>query len=123
MKPHKATLFCALSLILIGLLGAYSAYSDNGSIPPTPFIPVAIGVILLLLLPGIKKENKVVAHIAVALVLLILFALAMPLKAAIARAETMSIMRVAFMMLACVIAMIAFVQSFIAARKARESQG
>ena len=62
----------SISLILIGLWG-YLDYADVQS--PTALIPVGFGVILLLCSNGLKKENKIISHIAVLLTLVILFAL------------------------------------------------
>ena len=42
---------------------------------PTALIPVGFGVILLLCTIGLKKENKIIAHVAVLLTLVILVAL------------------------------------------------
>ena len=65
----------------------------------------------------IKKENKIIAHIAVLVTLIALLGLTMPLKAAIADGRTLSIIRVAAMLLTGSLAMISFIRSFIAARK------
>jgi len=115
MKAPAATLFCAMVLIIVGLIGALIDYPD---LHPTAFIPVGFGVVLLALLPGVRKENKIIAHIAVVLVLLILIALIMPLKGQIASGDPLGIARVAVMMLACVIAMVSYINSFRAARRA-----
>jgi hypothetical protein len=116
MKPHVASLINALVLIGISLWGYFG--SDKPS--PTAFIPAGFGVALLACLPGVKSHNKVVAHIAVLLTLIVLVALFMPLKGAIGRGDTMAIIRVGVMMLSTVVAMIFFVKSFIDARKSRE---
>ncbi|MEM6474821.1 MAG: hypothetical protein AAF687_01500 [Pseudomonadota bacterium] len=109
------------ALVLIGIsLGGYFA-SDTPSM--TALIPAAFGVLLLACHPGVKTENKVVAHIAVLLTLLVIIALFMPLSGAISRDDNMAIFRIGAMQAASVIAMIAFIRSFIAARKAREAAG
>jgi hypothetical protein len=67
--------------------------------------------------PGIKKENKVVAHIAVLVTLVCLLGLFMPLNGAIERGENIGVARVSAMIASSVFAMIFFVKSFIANRK------
>ena len=58
-------------------------YLSSASPSPTALIPLFFGVALLLCYPGIKKENKIIAHVAVLLTLIVLVALFMPLKGAI----------------------------------------
>ncbi|MFC2116662.1 hypothetical protein ACFLTU_09305 [Bacteroidota bacterium] len=113
MKPYMASLINAGILIAFGLWGYFG--SDNPSL--TAFIPVAAGVILLGLNVGIRKENKIIAHIAVILTLLILVALAKPLTAAISRSDSSAIFRITFMILSTLLAMVYFIRSFIEARK------
>ena len=85
----------------------------------TAFIPVGFGVALLLCTPGVKKENKVIAHIAVVLTLLILLAmLGMRLPKSIASGG-MPLVRAILMITTGVLAMVMFIRSFIAAKKAR----
>ncbi|MCE3008924.1 MAG: hypothetical protein LW884_11345 [Bacteroidetes bacterium] len=65
-KPYLANLACAALLILAGL---YS-YLSNESRPGTALIGPVFGLLLLVLTPGLKRENKVVAHLVVVLTLL-----------------------------------------------------
>jgi len=116
MNAGSASLINAAILILIG---AWGAYETNWA--GTSFIPVVGGVILLLLNGGVKKENKVIAHIAVLLTLLLLIGLMKPLSAAFADDRTMAIVRVGIMMVSCIFAMLYFIKSFRDARKAREN--
>ena len=111
-----ANLINALVLIAMSAWGYLS--SDNPSL--TALIPAAFGVALLACQPGVRSENKAIAHIAVLLTLVVIAALFMPLSGAISRSDTLAIVRVGLMQLTSVIAMIAFIRSFIAARKARE---
>ena len=115
MKAHTVSLLNALILI------AFSAWayltSETGSM--TILIPAFFGVALLVCYPGVKSENKIVAHIAVVLTLLILLALFMPLMNAIGRGDPLAITRVTIMLLATAIAFGVFIKSFIDARKAR----
>ena len=87
----------------------------------TALIPAIAGVILLLLNNGVKAENKVIAHIAVVLTLLLILALIMPFKGSIERGNTLGMIRTAAMIITGIIAMVAFIGSFKAARKAREA--
>ncbi|MBI1191892.1 MAG: hypothetical protein GC205_01770 [Bacteroidetes bacterium] len=119
MKAYQANLLNAIVLILVGLWGYLSEATADRS--PTALIPVAFGVILLAMTSGVRKENKVIAHVAVTLTLLVLVMLAaMPLPARIAAGDQMGIFRIILMISASTHAMICFVQSFIAARKARQ---
>ena len=117
MKAHTASLLNAIILIAFSLWGYFS--SETPSV--TALIPTFVGVVLLVLNRGVKAENKVIAHIAVLLTLLILFGLIKPMMGAIGRADTLAIVRVVIMLISTVIAMIFFVKSFIDARKAREA--
>ena len=115
MKAHVASLINALLLITLSAWGYLS--SDTPSM--TALIPAIIGTLLLLMNGGVKKENKVIAHIAVLLTVLILFGLVKPLMGAMDRADSMAIMRVGIMMASTVFALVFFVKSFIDARKNR----
>ncbi len=115
MNAATASLSNAFILIVIGLWGAYAT-----NWAPTSFIPVAFGVILLALNGGVRKENKVIAHIAVLLTLIVLVALFMPLMSALERGGTAPI-RIVIMQLSSLVAMIFFIKSFRDARKARET--
>tara|TARA_B100000941_G_scaffold219637_1_gene162256 strand:- start:217 stop:552 length:336 start_codon:yes stop_codon:yes gene_type:complete len=110
MKAHTASLVNAILLITVGGWG----YFESGS--PTSLIPVVIGSVLVLLNNGIKKQNKVIAHIAV-LVTLLGFALIMPLIKAIEDGRTDAALRIIIMLSSSVYSMIFFVKSFIDARK------
>ena len=115
MKAHVISLIHAVALIGLGGYGYLS--SDTPSV--TALIPVVFGVLLLAMNNGIKKENKVIAHIAVLLTLLIIVGLVKPLTCAMGRGDNAAVARVATMLVLGVVAMVAFVRSFIAARKAR----
>ena len=116
MKPFKANTLNSLTLIVFGIWGAYPyILSGVGSI--TSLIPLFFGLLLLSLNNGMKKENKMIAHIVVLVTFLILIALIMPLKGALERADTMAFIRVGIMVLTSFFAMITFIRSFIQARK------
>ena len=119
MKTHQANLLNSITLILMPLW-AYLTFEGTVDKPEqsvTAFIPLFFGVVLLLCNGGVKKENKIIAHIAVLVTLIALLGLTMPLKAAVADGRTLSIIRVAAMLLTGFLAMISFIKSFIAARK------
>tara|TARA_B100001094_G_scaffold215831_1_gene209931 strand:- start:659 stop:1009 length:351 start_codon:yes stop_codon:yes gene_type:complete len=115
MKAHTISLINSLILITMGLWG----YFESDSRPVTALIPVIVGFILLAINSGVKKENKVIAHIAVLLTLLIVIGLIMPFLGSIERGNVIGIFRVSLMIFTSVLAMIAFIRSFIAARKSR----
>ncbi len=115
MNAFTANILNGIVLVGMGLWGYLSSETPS----PTALIPVAFGVALLAMSQGVKKQNKIVAHIAVVLTLLILLSLVMPLKGAIGRGDNTAALRVGIMMLTSLIAMIFFVKSFIDARKAR----
>ena len=111
MKPHKISFVNAITLISFGLWG----YIDV-DYSPTALIPVIFGIIILILNPGLKRENKVVAHIVVLLTFLILGGLVKPLLSTLESGNTMGITRVVLMMLSTLMALIVFIKSFIANR-------
>ncbi|MFT5918036.1 MAG: hypothetical protein ACJAWV_002369 [Flammeovirgaceae bacterium] len=117
MKAHTASLINAFLLIALGAWGYFGSETPSN----TALIPVMVGLILVALNKGVKAENKVIAHIAVLITLVMIFGLAMPLKGAIGRGDTMAAIRVGIMLVSTIVAMVAFVKSFIAAKKAREN--
>ena len=119
MKPYIASLINAILLISLGLWAYFSSESPSN----TALIPVIIGAILLVMVPGVKKEAKIPAHIAVLLTLVILIGLIMPLMGAVKRGDNIGIARVAIMLLSTAIALITFIRSFIEVRKKRKLEG
>ena len=111
MKTEQANLLNSLTLITLGLWG----YFDVSS--PTALIPVFFGVILFLCNRGVKNENKVIAHIAVLLTLLLLIALVGMRLPKSLDTGGIGLYRVLGMILTSTIAMVSFVRSFIANRK------
>ena len=94
----------SISLILLGVWG----YIDGSSI--TALIPTAFGAILLACAGGVKNQNKIIAHIAVLLTLLILFALlGMRLPKSL-ESGGIGLFRVLFMCGTSLLAMIYFVK-------------
>ena len=119
MSAHRASLINAIILVAFGLWSYFG--SDTPS--KTALIPVVVGVLLLALNKGIKDENKILAHIAVVLTVIILLGLVMPLKGAIERSDTLGLVRVAVMLFSTFYALTYFIKSFRDARRARSSEG
>mgnify|MGYP006131385037 CR=1 FL=1 len=113
MKAHLVSIIHSLSLICLGTWG----YFGSEVRPVTALIPVAIGVILIALNGGVKKENKVVAHIAALLTVIILLGLLKPLSSQLSAGDVLGTFRVGTMTLTTLWAISAFVKSFISARK------
>ena len=114
MNSRMGNLINSTSLILIGLWGYLSVSSV------TALIPVAFGIGLILCDSGLKNHNKLIAHIAVSLTLIILLALiGMRLPKSIEDGG-IGLVRVILMISTSVLAMVYFVKSFIDARKAKQ---
>ena len=113
MNAALVSLLNAVLLIAIGLLGYFSAEDPS----PTALIPVGFGVLIAACFTGIRSNSKAVAHIAVLLTLLVLLALFMPLISAIKGGRGDAIVRILIMQVSSLLAMVAFVRSFIDARR------
>lgn len=118
MKAHTASLINALILIGFGLW----AYLGSETPSKTALIPVGFGVVILSLYKGVKKEDKIIAHVAVLLTLLILGGLVKPLSAAIDREDGLAIMRVSVMIISTIVALFFFIKSFVDVRRARAAK-
>ena len=119
MKTYQANMLNVLTLIAMSLW-AYFAYEptpDKMSPSVTTFIPLVFGVILLLCHNGIKKENKIIANVAVLVTLLSVIGLTKPFMSALDEERFMSVFRVGAMILTGVLAMTIFIQSFIRNRR------
>ena len=113
LKPYQFSLINSISLVTLGGYGYFT--SSTPSI--TALIPVIFGIAILGMNPGIKKDNKIIAHIAVLFTFIMLLGLVMPLIGAIQRSDTGALLRVSTMLITTVLAMIGFIQSFKKARK------
>lgn len=114
MNAGNANLLNAIVLVGMGLWGYLGSLTPS----PTALIPVVFGVILFVMTNFIRNHHKVVSHIAVILTLMILVALVKPLTSAMGKSDTMAMVRIGLMMLTSAIAFVAFIKSFIDARKA-----
>ena len=115
LKPYQFSLINSISLIALGGYG----YLTSSSPSITALIPVIFGIAILSMNPGIKKDNKIIAHIAVLLTFIILLGLIMPLIGAVQRSDVGALVRVSTMLVTTVFAMIGFIQSF---KKARQNK-
>jgi len=119
MNAGNANLLNALMLMGMSFWG----YQASGGAAKTALIPLVFGVILLVLTNQIRAHSKAVAHVAVVLTLIALIALiAKPLPASIERGGGLPMYRIIAMIVTGVIAMFAFIKSFIDAKKARQGR-
>lgn len=114
MNATKANLLNSVVLIAVGGWG----YFDGDGKSITALIPVIFGIVLILCYNGIKKQNKVIAHIAVLVTFICLIGLFMPLNGAIERGNGIAVGRVSAMIVSSLTALIFFIKSFIENRKA-----
>lgn len=113
MKAYSASLINSAALVVIGLWD----YVATQSLSSTNMILVAAGIILLFLYNGIKREDKIVAHIAVVVTLLAVLSLIKPIIEAIEGGETMLLVRNLIILFTGMLALVYFVKSFIDARR------
>ncbi|MEM7733698.1 MAG: hypothetical protein AAF280_13095 [Pseudomonadota bacterium] len=117
MTPHTANMINAIVLVLCSVW----AYLTPEFSYWTALVPAGVGLALLVCNPGVKAQNKVIAHIAVTLTLAIFLLLLVPFFKAMGEGNVMSILRVGLMLATCILAKVAFIKSFRDARRARES--
>ena len=111
MNTSTINIINSISLIAMGIWG----YIDVSSV--TALIPTFFGVALILCTNGLKKENKMISHIAVLLTLLILGALlGMRLPKSIDQGG-IGLIRVIIMIFTSAVAMLFFINSFMRARR------
>lgn len=115
MNAYLANVINAAAMIILSVWGYFSSINPS----KTAFIPVLLGVILLVLSQGVKAESKAQAHAAVIITLLAFIALFKPLMGAMDRGDNAAAIRVGIMLLTNLVALVYFIRSFIAARKAR----
>lgn len=88
---------------------------------PTAIIPVAIGSVLLPMVPRIARHNKVVAHLAALITLIaLILIMSVPFRSSLITGDPMKILRSSVMVISGFFAMALFIKSFIDARKARQ---
>ncbi len=117
MKAASANLLNAIVLIGAGLYGYFGITASDGTHSLTALIPAAFGLLFLILHKGVASSNKVISHVVVLLTLVLLIMLIIRFI----KVEEWGAVKYIF--LACIIsnaiALIAFIMSFIDARKNR----
>jgi exosortase/archaeosortase len=118
MKAAQANLLNAIILLAVGLYGYFIVLTPEKTHAITALIPAAFGLLFLVFQKGVATENKVIAHMVVVLTLLLLIICIMRfLKIELWEAKK-------YLFLICIlsnsVALLAFVGSFIAARKNRK---
>ena len=111
LEPKKAILLNSLVLIIVGFVG----YIVKSS--PTALIPVFFGIILVLCYMFYDKNSKLIAHIAIGLILLVFLALFMPLTKRFDSQDIYGILRISSMQIISLYSMVCFISSFLKARK------
>ena len=115
LKPFYSSFVNSIFLCFFGVFGYVK--SETPSI--TSLIPVFFGISLLIMSPGIKNENKLIAHIAVIFTFLILLGLIVPLMSSIRRSDIGAVIRIIIMIVSTILALFSFIKSFMNARKMR----
>ena len=105
LLPKSALKLFGLVVIVISLISYYFSTSITALI--------SFGLFLIILHFLYDKNNKLIAHIAVLLILLLLAGLYKPMTGAIDRGDSFAILRVATMMLTTLYVFICFIKSFI----------
>jgi hypothetical protein len=118
MKAAQANLLNAIVLIAAGLYGYFMLLTPEGTHAITALIPAAFGLIFLVLQKGVATENKIIAHVVVVLTLVLLIICTMRFF----KIDDWGAKK--YLFLACIVsnavALLAFIGSFIAARKNRQ---
>jgi hypothetical protein len=120
MKSTQANLLNGIVLIAAGLYGYFGILTPEGTHAITALIPAVFGIIFLACQKGVATENKIIAHVVVVLTFLLLIICTMRFL----KIEDWGAKK--YLFLACivsnVIALIAFIGSFMEARKKRQQQ-
>lgn len=66
-KIYRVTLIYSILIIITGITGLMARYFEQGDWQFTSLIPAGFGIILLLMVPGMKKHNRMIAHLVVLL--------------------------------------------------------
>lgn len=108
MKARSANVINSAVLILVSGWGYFAAAAPS----ITSLIPAAFGALFLFCHPGLKAENKLVAHIAALLTLLVFVALFMPFQPALERGDNAATVQVAVMLASSLVAIAFFCEEF-----------
>lgn len=115
MTAHRASLINAITLLFCSGWGYWA--TDFKSL--TALIPAVFGVALLLCYKGVREHNKLIAHVAAVLTVVLLIALYMPLTSALEMPAFGPVLRALLMVLTTAFALLYFIKSFRDARRAR----
>ena len=117
MKAATANLLNAIVLIAAGLYGYFGIAASDGSHSLTALIPAAFGILFLAMQKGVANHNKIISHVVVVLTLLLL------VMCILRFVKVQDWVDKKYVFLACIVsnavALIAFIGSFIEARKNR----
>jgi hypothetical protein len=70
-NPHSVNLVYSFFLIAAGIIGFVLRYLEANDFQYTALIPSLFGIVLLSLGQGIKRENRIISHVAVLLTLVL----------------------------------------------------
>lgn len=120
-KAAAANLFNAIILIAAGLYGYFGVAAADGTHSYTALIPTAFGLLLLAFQKGVASGNKLIAHIAVTLTLVLLIMCILRFV----KVEDWNSKKYIFLIciLSNAIALTAFIGSFISARRNKNLNG
>jgi len=109
----KAKYIAILNALVLLAMGLWRITEGTEGASKTIYIPLVAGGILLLLGMFMKEGNKTMAHLVVGFTFLLLIAFIRPLTTSTGMAQ----IRVIIMVLACLLAMIFYIQNFRKNRK------
>ena len=112
VSPKSALKLNAFILISISLT-TWKFFSDSN----TALIPAFFGFIMLILFFQYDKNNKLIAHLAILLIVLALGGLSVAMSGRLNDKDLYGLSRVSVMMLTTIYALLCFIKSFIDARK------
>lgn len=123
-KPHVVNNIFSVILITCALLGFALRFFQEGDMQFTALIPAIFGLILLPMSKGIKNENKIIAHVAVVLVLIILIMIGKMWISSLTADVIVWRKAVLFgvITISAIWAMQQYVEGFIAKKKAKNNQ-
>tara|TARA_B100000401_G_C52628041_1_gene634638 strand:+ start:260 stop:613 length:354 start_codon:yes stop_codon:yes gene_type:complete len=111
LSPKKSALLNSCVLIIIGFI------SFNYTKSTTALIPVFLGFGIFLCYVFYEKNNKIFAHICIALMFLAFLGLFMPLMKSIDRLDTYATLRISLMQLVTLHSIVCFISNFIESRR------
>jgi hypothetical protein len=118
MKAAQANFLNAIVLLAAGLYGYFMILTPEKTHAITALIPAAFGIIFLVFQKGVATENKIIAHVVVFLTLLLLIICTVRFM----KIEIWDTKKYLFLIciLSNAVALVAFIGSFIVARKNRK---